>query len=196
LRRALAPALFLASLLLLPACGPRAMTVGSRPFPAGRPVFADSSGKPMAALPEAPEPVRLVLLDFPWCPACADTWRALAVASARLPAGSARVYRVLFDQETALSAAGKREVPPLRLSPVPGFEGTEGTGGISITPLNALPGAFSEEFRVSQAPVLLLLGADGTVARRWVGYSPGMTGEVADEIRKRSLPPSPLPPGK
>ena len=196
MRRALAPALLLAALLLLQACGPRALTVGSRPFPAGRPVFVDASGDPLSALPAAAEPVRLVLLEFPWCPACADAWKALRATADRLPPGSARVYRVLFDRETAITAAGRREVSPLRPFPVPGFESPEGAGGLAITELIALPGAFREEFRVSQAPVLLILGGDGTVERRWVGYSPAMAGEVADEVRKRSPAPSPLPPGK
>ncbi|HEX9206326.1 MAG TPA: hypothetical protein VF853_10415 [Candidatus Deferrimicrobiaceae bacterium] len=146
----------------------------------------------MSALPEAPEPIRLVLLDFPWCPACQDTWKALQTASAQVPTGSARIYRVLFAGETALTATSRREVPPLR--PPPGREAGE-TGGFPVTTLAAMPGPFGKEFRVSQVPVLLLLAPDGTVARRWVGYSPGMASEVAGEIRSRSRAPSPLPPG-
>jgi hypothetical protein len=188
---ALALPLLLAALLLLAACGPKAVKVGSSPFPAGRPVFVDASGKSLAALPEAAEPVRLVLLDFPWCPACAETWKALQLASEQVPPGSARVYRVLFDRETALTATTRREVPPLQPQPAPGAGAAE---GFPVTVLTALPGPFGEEFRVSQAPALLLLDADGTVARRWVGYSPGMATEVAGEVRKRSLAPSPLPP--
>jgi len=186
---ALAPPLLLAGLLLLAACGAKAVKVGSRPFPAGRPVFADASGKALVALPEAVEPVRLVLLDFPWCPACAETRKALQLASAQVPPGSARVYRVLFDRETALTAAARREVPPLHPPPAD-------AGGFPVTVLTALPGPFNEEFRVSQAPVLLLLDPDGTVARRWVGYSPGMAAEVAGEVRNRSRAPSPPPPGR
>lgn len=193
--RAFAPLLLLAALLLPAACGPKAVKVGSRPFPAGRPVFLDASGKPVAALPEAPEPVRLVLLDFPWCPACTDTWKALRTASAQVPPGSARIYRVLFEGETALTATSRREVPPLH--PPPGKDAGEAgeTGGFPVTTLTALPEPFGKEFRVSQVPVLLLLAPDGTVARRWVGYSPGMAAEVAGEIRSRSRAPSPLPPG-
>ena len=131
--------------------------------------------------------MRLVLLDFPWCPACAETWRALQAASEQAGPGSARVYRVLFDRETALTAAARREVPPLQ--PPPG-----GAEGFPVTVLTALPGPFGEEFRISQAPVLFLLDPDGTVARRWVGYSPGMATEVAGEVRNRSRPPAPLPP--
>jgi len=191
LRRASTPPLLLAALLLFSACGPKAVKVGSRPFPAGRPVFVDASGKPLAALPDAAEPVRLVLLDFPWCPACAETWKALQRASEQAPPGSARVYRVLFDRETALTAAARKEVPPLQPQPAPGT-----AGGFPVTALTALPGPFGEEFRVSQAPVLLLLDADGTVARRWIGYSPGMAAEVAGEVRTRSPAPSPPPPGR
>lgn len=187
--RASTPSLLLAALLVLAACGPKAVNVGSRPFPAGRPVFVDASGKSLAALPEAAERVRLVLLDFPWCPACAETWKALRLASEQAPPGSARVYRVLFDRETALTATTREEVPPLQPQPAPG-----GGEGFPVTVLTALPGPFGEEFRVSQAPVLLLLDPDGTVARRWVGYSPGMATEVAAEVRSRSLAPSPPPP--
>jgi hypothetical protein len=190
LRRASAPALLLAALLLLAACGPKAVKVGSRPFPAGRPVFVDASGKSLAALPEAAEPVRLVLLDFPWCPACAETWKALHRASEQVRPGSARVYRVVFDRETALTATTRREAPPLQPQAIPG-SGGGGAGGFPVTVLTALPGPFGEEFRVSQAPVLLLLDTDGTVARRWVGYSPGMAMEVAGEVRDRSPARSP-----
>src|SRR5512139_1280999 len=191
LRRAPAPPLLLATLLLLAACGQKAVDVGSRPFPAARPVFVDASGKSLAALPESPEPVRLVLLDYPWCPACAETWKALRLASEQARPGSARVYRVLFDRETALRATGREEVPPLQPQPIPGAGGPE---GFPVTVLTALPGPFGEEFRVSQAPVLLLLDRDGTVARRWVGYSPGMAAEVAGEVRNRSQAPSPPTP--
>jgi hypothetical protein len=149
----------------------------------------------MAALPEAPEPVRFVLLDFPWCPACTDTWKALQTASAQVPPGSARIYRVLFEGETALTATSRREVPPLHPPPGKDAGGAGESGGFPVTTLTALPEPFGKEFRVSQVPVLLLLAPDGTVARRWVGYSPGMAAEVAGEIRNRSRAPSPLPPG-
>jgi hypothetical protein len=196
LNRAVRAALLLALLPPLAACGAKALAVGSKPFPAARPVFVDASGNLLAALPAAQEPARLVLLDFPWCPACADAWKALRAASDQLPPDTARVYRVLFDRETAVTAAGRRETPPLHPAPIPGFGDADGAGGLAITTLTALPGAFREEYRLSQAPVLVLLAADGTVARRWIGYSPSMAGEVAGEIRKRSLPPSPLPPEK
>jgi hypothetical protein len=196
LRRASTAPLLFAALLLLAACGPKAVKVGSRPFLAGRPVFVDASGNSLAALPEASEPVRLVLLDFPWCPACAETWKALRLASEKVPPGSARVYRVLFDRETALTDTARREVPPLHPSPIPGAGGDGGAGGFPVTVLTALPGPFGKEFRVSQAPVLLLLDPDGTVARRWIGYSPGMETEVAGEVRNRTRAPSPPPPGK
>jgi len=196
LRRAPAPALLVAALLTTAACGPKAITVGSRPFPAERPVFTDLSGTPRADLPEAREPARMVLLDFPWCPACADTWKALRAASAQLPPGSARVYRVLFERETEMTAAGKREAAPLRSSPLAESENPGSAEGIAVTSLTALPGPFQEAFRATQVPVLLLLESDGTVARRWIGYSSGMASEVALEVRKRARPPSPLPPGK
>jgi hypothetical protein len=172
------------------------MKVGSRPFPAARPVFADASGMQRSSLPDDAEPVRLVLLDFPWCPACAETWKALRAASAQVQPGSARIYRVLFDRETALTPEGRREAPPLQppQDPAPGEAG--GAAGFPVTTLTALPGPFGKEFLASQVPVLLLLDRDGTVVRRWVGYSHGMAAEVAGEVTARSRTPSPPPPGK
>jgi hypothetical protein len=65
-----------------------------------------------------------------------------------------------------------------------------------VTTLTALPGVFREEFRVNQAPVLLLIGRDGTVERRWSGYSTNLRDDLSSELRKRSPDPSALPPGK
>jgi len=195
LRRAASLAALVAALLLASGCGPKAITVGSRPFPAGRPVFSDLSGRTLDALPAFAEPVGLVFLDFPWCPACADAWKAVRTAAAPFPPGTVRVYRILFDRETSLSPAGRREVPPLRSAPLPEVDGPEDPGALLVTTLTALPKEFRKEFRVSQAPVLLLLGPGGTVARRWIGASAGMSGELASEIRKRSPALSPRPPG-
>lgn len=184
-----------AATLLLPACGPRAITVGSRPFPAARAVFSDASGKPLAALPPASEPVRLLLLEFPWCPACADVWRSVRFASAPFPPGTVRVYRLLFDRETSVSRDGVRQVPPLHPATLPGRDAPEEPGGPEVTTLTAFPAEFRKEFRLSQGPVLLLLDAGGKVERRWIGYSAGMSRELSSEIRRRSPAPSPRLPG-
>ncbi len=108
-----------------------------------------------------------------------------------------RVYRVLFDRETVLSPAGRKEVPPLHPSPPPEGGGTEDEDAspLEITTLTALPAAFREEFRVSHGPVLLLLDAEGTVEMRWIGFSEGISRELSLEIRKRSPAFSPRPPG-
>jgi hypothetical protein len=71
----------------------------------------------------------------------------------------------------------------------------EDPGALKVTTLSALPGAFREEFRVSQGPVLLLLDAEGKVERRWIGYSTGLSRELSSEIRNRSLALSPRSPG-
>jgi hypothetical protein len=184
-----------AATLLLPACGPRAIAVGSRPFPAARPVFSDASGNPLADLPPSSEPVRLLLLEFPWCPACADVWRSVRSASAPFPAGTVRVYRLLFDRETSVSRDGVRQVPPLHPAPLPGRDAPGKPGGPEVTTLTAIPAEFRKEFRLSQGPVLLLLDAGGKVERRWIGYSAGMSRELSSEIRKRSPAPSPRLPG-
>ena len=188
-------AALIAGLLLMTGCGPKAITVGSRPFPAAHPVFSDASGKDLEALPAADETIRLVFLEFPWCPACADVWRAVRIAAKPFPPGTVRVYRVLFDRETVLSPDGRKEVPPLRPVPLPEGDGTEDPGVLKVTTLTALPGEFRKEFRVSQGPVVLLLDAEGTVERRWIGFSVGMSGELSSEITKRSRVLSPRPPG-
>jgi hypothetical protein len=139
--------------------------------------------------------VGLVLLDFPWCPACADVWKAIRFAAAPFPRGTVRVYRVLFDRETLLTPAGRRETAPLRPGRPREGDAPEDSGAPEITTLTALPKGFHEEFRMSQAPVLLLLDPDGTVGRRWIGYSAGMSRELSSEIRKRSRALSPPPPG-
>jgi hypothetical protein len=195
LRKGASFAALIAGLLLMAGCGPKAITVGSRPFPAARPVFSDASGKTLDALPAADGTIRLVFLEFPWCPACADVWRAVRIAAKPFPQGTVRVYRVLFDRETVLSPAERREVPPLRPAPLPEGGGPEDPGGLTVTTLTALPGEFRKEFRVSQGPVLLLLDAKGTVEMRWIGFSAGMSRELSSEIRTRSRVVSPRPPG-
>ncbi|MDP2656972.1 MAG: hypothetical protein Q8O78_00985 [Candidatus Deferrimicrobium sp.] len=188
-------AALIAGLLLMAGCGPKAITVGSRPFPAGRPVFSDASGKTLDALPAADGTIRLVFLEFPWCTACADVWRAVRVAAKPFPQGTVSVYRVLFDRETVLSPAGRQEVPPLRPTPLPEGDGPEDSVALKVTALTALPGEFRKEFRVSHGPVLLLLDAKGKVERRWIGFSAGISRELSSEIRKRSVVLSPRPPG-
>jgi hypothetical protein len=188
-------AALIAGLLLTAGCGPKAITVGSRPFPAAHPVFSDASGKALEALPAADGTIRLVFLEFPWCPACADVWRAVLTAAKPFPQGTVRVYRVLFDRETVLTPDGRKEVPPLRPAPLPEGDGPEDPGALKVTTLTALPVEFREEFRVSQGPVVLLLDAEGTVERRWIGFSAGMSRELSSEIMKRARVLSPRPPG-
>jgi hypothetical protein len=191
-----APFAALAAVLLLAAgCGPKAITVGSRPFPAEHPVFSDASGKALESLPADGGAIRLVFLEFPWCPACADVWRAVRTTAATFPPGTVRIYRILFDRETVLSSAGQREVPPLRPAPLPEGDVPEDPGVPEVTTLTALPGEFRKEFRVSHGPLLLLLDDEGTVVRRWIGFSGRMSGELSSEFRKRFRGLSPHPPG-
>jgi hypothetical protein len=195
LNRIAAPAAIVAA-LLVSGCGPKAITVGSKPFPSEKAVFTDASGRERVDLPEAEEPLRLVMLDFPWCPACGDAWASVQEARKTFPPGTVRLYRVLFDQEIAFTYEGRREVPPLESTPPP----SPGAPGDSPDPdavtLTALPGAFRGTYRVSQVPVLLLLERDGTVRRRWLGFSTALSGELSEEVRRRSPAPSSLPPGK
>jgi hypothetical protein len=187
LRRLLPAALIV--FLALCGCGPKAITKGSRPFPSEKGIFADASGKVLSDLPRSDEPFRLVFLDFPWCPACTDAWKAVREAMETAPPGSVRVYRILFDRETLISASGKRETAPIHPSPMP-FPGLPGgPGNAEITTLTALPGVFREEYRVNQAPVLLLFEREGTVKRRWNGYSTSMREELSSELTAKA----PLP---
>jgi len=195
LRKGVSCAVLIAGLLLAAGCGPKAITVGSRPFPAPRPVFQDASGKALEALPAAEEKIRFVFLEFPWCPACADVWSAVRTAAKPFPRGAVRVYRVLFDRETMLSPAGRREVSPMRPALLPEGDAPGDPGVPEVTTLTALPDVFRKEYRVSHGPVLLLLGAEGKVEKRWIGFSPGMSRELSSEIRKKSPDLSPLPPG-
>jgi hypothetical protein len=195
LNRIAAPAAIVAA-LLLSGCGPKAITVGSRPFPSEKAVFTDASGKGLVDLPSAEEPLRLVMLDFPWCPSCGDAWVSVQKARETFPRGTVRLYRILFDREISLTPEGRREVAPLHSSPIPSPGGPSEAGDPDVVTLTALPGPFRAEYRVGQAPVLLLLARDGTVERRWIGYSTALSAELSEEVRKRLPAPEPLPPGK
>ena len=195
MRKGASFATLIAGLLLMAGCGPKAITVGSRPFPAGHPVFSDASGTALETLPADGGKIRLVFLEFPWCPACADVWKAVRTTTAPLPPGTVRIYRILFDRETVLSSAGRREVPPLHPAPLPGGDAPEIPGALEVTTLTALPGEFRKEFRVSHGPLLLLLDTEGKVERRWIGFSGGMSGELSSEFRRRFRVLSPHPPG-
>ena len=188
-------AALIAVLLLATGCGPKAITVGSRPFPAEHPVFSDASGKAIETLPADGGAIRLVFLEFPWCPACADVWRAVRTTAEPFPPGTVRIYRILFDRESVLSPAGIREVPPLRPAPLPDGDAPGDPGVLEVTTLTALPGEFRKEFRVSHGPLLLLLDAEGKVERRWIGSSGRVSEELSSELRRRSRGLSPHPPG-
>jgi hypothetical protein len=194
LREAVLAALIAA--LALSGCGPKAITVGSRPFPSGTAVFTDAAGRALTDLPDSEEPFRLVVLDFPWCPPCEDAWKSVREALETVPPGTVHPYRILFDREISLSAAGKRETAPMHSTPPPWPDPSPGGTERNVTTLIALPGVFREEFRVNQAPVLLLIGRGGTVERRWNGYSTGLVKDLSSEFRKRSPAPSALPPGR
>lgn len=170
-------------------CGARSLTVGSVPFPAANAVFTDEDGNAAARLPQAPEPLRLVFLDAPWCPQCGEAWSALGSAAGGFPPGSVRIYRILFDRERLYTSEGSRDAPPFRGAPVP--ERIPGTPPLEVTTLTALPGPFRKEFRVDRVPLLLLLDGEGTVIRRWVGYSPSLGTSLREEIRRRSVEPPP-----
>ena len=168
-------------------CGGRRLAAGTVPFPAEKPVFIDVDGRPLRDLPAAPEPSKLVVLDFPWCPPCAEAWIAVRAASEALPPGSVRVYRIVFDRERFFDRDGVSVVPPLRPP-----ARTEPPGPdppvFAVTTLTAVPDAFRKEYEVGQAPVILLLSESGRVARRWTGYSPSLSASLVEEIRRRRKP--------
>lgn len=185
--RAAAPAVLAAALMLGPSCGPNSLAVRSVPFPAEKPVLADASGNPLRGLPPCPEPVRLVLVEAPWCPPCDDVRKAIRESLASVPPGSVRIFRVLFDRERFLAKEGARDAPPL--NPPEEFRPER----IPVTTLVALPGPFRERFRLDRFPVLLLLDERGAIVRRWTGFSPRMARELPDAVSRP--PTSPLPPG-
>lgn len=177
-------ALFLA-LASAPGCGARRLAEGSVPFPAEKPVLVDGSGAERVDLPPAGEPARILMLDFPWCPECAAAWEALRAAAGSLPPGTLHVYRILFDRERRLTAEGTAEVPPLApASPLSPALADSAGSPVPVTTLAAIPGRFLDEFRVTHAPVLLLLDEKGAVTRRWVGHSPSLGGAIAEEVRR------------
>lgn len=168
-------------------CGGRMLAAGTVPFPAEKPVFIDGDGRPLRNLPEAPEPLKLVFLDFPWCPPCADAWKAVRAASQALPPGSLRVYRILFDRERFVTPGGVSVVPPLR--PAARAEPPDAAvPAIAVTTLTAVPDAFRKEYEIEQAPLILLLSGSGKVAKRWTGYSPSLSASLAEEIRRLRKP--------
>lgn len=193
--RALKAAVLAAALSLLPGCGGKSIAVGSVPFPSDKPVFIDETGKEMSSLPPSSEPVRLVMIDSPWCPLCREAWGAIAAASSMFPPGSVRVYRILFDRERLYARDGVRESSPLYPAPAPGTAaGQSGATLPGVTTLTAIPGPFRDQFRVGQVPILLLLNEDGMVETRWVGYSPSLGSQLAEEVSRRTG--SPPPPEK
>ena len=159
------------------------LKAGTVPFPAEKPVFIDEDGRPLRSLPAAPEPVKLVVLDFPWCPPCAEAWKAVRAASQALPPGSLRVYRILFDRERFFTPDGVSVVPPLR--PAARAESPDAAlPAFAVTTLTALPDAFRKEYEIEQAPVILLLSGSRTVAKRWTGYSPSLSASLIEEINR------------
>ncbi len=196
----LAAATLLAAALAVSAaaCGGRRLAPGTAPFPAGEPVFVDGEGRALRSLPAAPEPLKLVVFDFPWCPPCAEAWKAVRAASGALAPGSVRVYRVVFDRERYFTRDGVAVVPPLRPAAPPEPAGAA-SPALAVTTLTALPDAFRKEYELEQAPVILLIAAGGKVVKRWTGYSPALPASLEAEIRRAGKEPqasseSPPPP--
>ncbi len=167
-------------------CGGRRLAAGTVPFPAGKPVFVDAEGRPLASLPAAPEPLKLVVLDFPWCPPCADAWKAVRTAAEATSPGTLRVYRIVFDRERFFTRDGVSAVPPLR-PPAPSEPAGAALPPFAVTTLTALPDAFRAEYEIGQAPVVLLLSGRGKVLKRWTGYSPSLSASLSAEIRRPGI---------
>ncbi|MDA8121952.1 MAG: hypothetical protein M0Z38_05220 [Deltaproteobacteria bacterium] len=160
--------------------------MGTVPFPAPKPVFVDDAGQAISGLPESPEPLRLVLLDFTWCPPCAEVWRAIREASREIPEASVHVYRVLFDRERLLGRKETVETAPLRPTPPPD------AGTFTVTTVVALTDPFRKEYGPELAPVLILTDRGGKVLRRWTGYSHSLSADIVSEVRRlSSVPRSP-----
>lgn len=161
-------------------CSGRRLVEGNTPFPAKTALMVDERGTARADLPPSPEPLKLVVLDFPWCPPCGDAWGAIAAASKGMPPGGVRVYRILFDREKLDTVRGPRETTPLHPSPPPPAM------AFPVTTLTALPAAFRERFEIDQVPVVLLADASGRILKRWVGYTPGLQASLREELSLRA----------
>ncbi|HEY5996810.1 MAG TPA: hypothetical protein VIU29_07295 [Candidatus Deferrimicrobiaceae bacterium] len=160
------------------ACSGRRMLEGETPFPAKGAVMVDEAGNRLADLPPSAEPLRIIVLDFPWCPPCSDAWEALDKASKSVRGGRIRVFRILFDREKFDTAGGSAEASPLH--PAPARPST----AFPVTTLTAMPAAFRERYKIEQAPVLLLADSRGRVLKRWVGYTPNLADSIRDELAR------------
>ncbi len=160
-------------------CSSLRFAEGSTPFPAKIAIMSDEAGRPLTDLPPSTEPIRVIILDFPWCPPCADAWDAIAAASKSVPAGRVRVYRVLFDREKYDTVRGTVETAPLRPAPPPP------PIAFPVTTVTALPAQFREKYKVEQAPMLLLSDPSGKILKRWIGYTPGLAESLRNEISQR-----------
>lgn len=178
------------AMMLLAGCGAQRLSVGTTPFPVKTPVFLDASGGRRATLPNDPERVRLLFLDFPWCPQCDGMWEGIRSAAKEFPPDTLRVYRILFDRERLFPGRDAIEAPPLfpipPRTPVP----VDSTGkALPVETWTAIPRSFREQFEFSRVPILLLLDRTGVVAARWTGASPSLAVSLAGEIRKRTTAP-------
>jgi hypothetical protein len=160
-------------------CSGRRMLEGEIPFPGKSAVMVDEAGRRLADLPPSAEPLRIIVLDFPWCPPCSDAWDALDKASKSVAAGRIRVFRILFDREKFDTAGGIAEAIPLH--PVPARPSI----AFPVTTLTALPAPFREQYKIEQAPVLLLADSRGRILKRWVGYTPALADSLRAEIDRR-----------
>lgn len=172
--------------LICGACASKHFSLGSVPFPADKPVFVDDQGRQHPGLPESSEPFRLVFLDYSWCPPCADAWKAVREASLDIPAGTVRVYRVLFDRERLLGKEGTDEIAPLRQVSPPD------AGGMPVTTVMALADPFRKRFGPDQAPLIILMDRKGKVLKKWTGASHSLSAAIASEVKRLSSS-APLP---
>jgi len=174
----------------LAGCGPKRLAIGTTPFPVDAPVFLDESGIPRRALRQDPEPMRLLFLDFPWCPPCDGMWGEIGSAAKEFPPATVRIYRVLFDRERLFPGREPVEVPPRvptpDRTPLPVDSGGR---DIPVVTWTAIPRPFRDRFQFTRVPVLLLLDSTGAVAAEWTGTSPSLGASLAEEIRKRTAAP-------
>lgn len=174
--------------LICAACASKHFSLGSVPFPADKPVFVDDRGRQQTGLPESSEPFRLIFLDYSWCPPCADAWKAVREASRDIPAGTVRVYRVLFDRERLLGKEGTQEIPPLRQV------SSRDAGDMPVTTVMALTDPFRKRFGPDQAPLIILTDRRGKVLKKWTGASHSLSAAIVSEVKRLSS--SPRRPGR
>ena len=161
--------LFLAGALAAPGCGGEGG--GYRPLQPGDPA-PDYAAATLAgdSISLSDLRGRAVLLNVwaTWCPPCIEEMPALDVLQQRFGPESLRVLAVSID-----TSADRHSIAA--------FVDEHDLG---ITILHDPGRAVERAFRTVGVPESFLIGADGRIARRWIGQFDPLATETADDVRR------------